>query len=161
MKESQMGADSTEHLPQEIRLILTRILPPILILFGIWMLYYGGRNVLRANKSKTWPMVQGVVQNSSVESRRNLHTAKVLYDYTVSEKSFTGMFSSYSSTRSPAQGIVNRYPKGKTVSVYYNPQNPQVCVLEPGVKGQVLIRPGIGFVCMLAGIFLHLLGRGD
>ena len=156
-----MNANSTELLPQEMRLILTKIFPPILILFGIWMLYYGGRSVLRAYQSKTWPMVQGIVQDSSVESRRNLHVAKVVYDYTINEKPFIGMLSSYSFNRPPAQGFVNRYPKGKTVSVYYNPQNPQVCVLEPGVKGQVWIRPGIGFGCMVAGILLRLLGRGD
>jgi hypothetical protein len=164
MKESQMGVNSTEQLPQEIRIFLTTIFPPILILFGILTLYYGGRNVLRAYQSNTWPTVQGVVQNSYVESLRNSNVAKIVYDYTVNEKPFTGMqvaFGSYSFNWSHARGIVNMYPQGKTVSVYYNPQNPQVCVLEPGVKGQVWIRPGIGFGCIAAGILLKLLGRGD
>jgi hypothetical protein len=45
------------------------------------------------------------------------------------------------------------YPKGEAVTVYYNPQNPQVCVLEPGVKGQVGIGIIFGPILMMLGIY--------
>ncbi len=43
--------------------------------------------------------------------------------------------------RSYAQGYVDKYPVGKNVVVYYNPDNPKEAVLEPQVKwfGQLYI----------------------
>jgi hypothetical protein len=83
-----------------------------------------------------------------------------MYNYTVNEKTLSGIrvaFGTYNSNQSHAQDIVNKYPQGKSVTVYYNPQDPKVCVLEAGIKGQVLVRPGLGLVCWVAGILCAII----
>jgi hypothetical protein len=46
-----------------------------------------------------------------------------------------------------AQSIVDRYPDGATVTVYYNPADPSDAVLERGNT------PGIGVLYIIGGIF--------
>jgi hypothetical protein len=157
-----MDANSTKQLSSGMRLYLTKIFPLILVLVGAWLLYFGGGNLLRASQSKTWSTTQGEIQSSSMESRStrrgNNYRAKTVYNYTVNEKTLRGyriIFGYYgSSNRSYAQDVVNRYPQGKSVTVYYNPQDPNVCVLEAGVKGQVWFLPGLGLVSLVAGIII-------
>lgn len=38
-----------------------------------------------------------------------------------------------SSSEDKAQTTIDRYPVGKRVQVYYSPESPSVCVLEPGI----------------------------
>jgi hypothetical protein len=156
MQESEMGENSTKQMSPGELICLCNIFPWILILAGALLTCYGGIILFQANQSKSWLAAQGVITDSSVESHgKSSYGAKVVYDYTVNEKSFSGRrvaFGSYNISRSGAQNIVNRYPKGKTVSVYYDPNNPQACVLEAGVKGQAWVWPGIGLIVVLAGI---------
>ena len=124
--------------------------------------YCGFRDLHQAKESATWPTAQGEVRGSSLETRGSLirgnsYRAKVMYNFTVNEKRFSGNLVTFSDHRSGnpshARDIVKMYPKGEAVTVYYNPQNPQVCVLEPGVKGQVGIGIIFGPVLMMLGIY--------
>jgi hypothetical protein len=83
------------------------------------------------------------------------YSAKVVYNYQVGGQALVGdrrRFSdSSSSSARRAQEAANRYPVGAQVTVYYDPNNPEVCVLEPGA--------GMGgFVALI--ITLGLLGFG-
>ena len=154
-----MDDNSKGQLSPGMRIYMTKVFPVLLVLAGAWLLYYGGRILLRADQSKTWPATEGVIKDSSVVPHGKSYGAKVMYDYTVSEKSFSGRriaFGSYNTSRSDAQKIVDGYPKGKIVSVYYDPNNPQACVLEAGIKGQAWVRPGIGLFMAAAGILLAI-----
>jgi hypothetical protein len=144
-----------------MRIFFSRIFPLPFIIIGAVVLYFGCRNLQRANQSVTWPTAKGVVQNSSMEYHHGdkgggTYHAEVMYNFTVNAATFSGnnvAFGDYdSSNPSHARDIVNRYPKGKTVSVYYDKQKPQVCVLEPGVKVQAWFLPGFGLVFFAAGI---------
>jgi hypothetical protein len=155
-EESQMKLYSKKQLLPVIRIIFGRIIPLLLTFIGVPMLYFGCRELLRANQSRTWPTAQGVIQNSSLDSgSKGEYWAHVMYDFTVNATAFNGnrvAFGDYgSSILSHAQGVVNRYPKGKAVTVYYDPKNPQVCLLEPGVKVQAWFVPGFGFVFLAIG----------
>jgi hypothetical protein len=143
-----------------MNLFFSRIFPWPFILIGAVTVYFGFRSLQRAQASATWPTVQGLVKNSSVEYHSDdkgggTYHAEVWYTFTVNGTTFSGnrvAFGDYgSSNPSHAQSIVNRYPKGKLVAVYHNPEKPEVCVLESGVQGQVWFLPGIGFVFLVAG----------
>ncbi|RMG98831.1 MAG: DUF3592 domain-containing protein [Chloroflexi bacterium] len=101
-----------------------------------------GVNVLRnARVSEGWPTTTGEVVASSVrassDSDGTTYYADVSYSYVVDDHRYvsdTVSFGEYgSSDRSHAEEVVARYPVGKRVTVYYNPELPETAVLEPGV----------------------------
>ncbi|MBP7593115.1 MAG: DUF3592 domain-containing protein, partial [Chloroflexi bacterium] len=63
---------------------------------------------------------------------------------------------SYSSERK-AQAILDRYPNGQRIAVFYDPTQPDKAVLEPGVSGGSYIVLGIGllfvFISLLVVVF--------
>jgi len=102
---------------------------------------------------------------------QRIFRAKILYEYQVDEATLTGTRIAYVKKKrikvkgddtssidrilaeAHAQGIVDRYPKGKSVSVYYKPDNPKVCLLEPGLGLQAFVAPVIGvFIFIIGGI---------
>ena len=107
-------------------------------------------------------MAEGRIQNSSVEYHRSdnsgTYHAEVFYTFTVDGQARSGntvAFGDYgSSNPSHAQGIVNRYPKDKVVSVRYLSTAPDVCVLEPGFHAQALFLPGVGAIFLIVGTLL-------
>jgi hypothetical protein len=56
-----------------------------------------------------------------------------------------------SSDPSMARTILQRYPVGKPVTVYYNPARPQQAVLEPGVAGVAWVLPALGLLFATVG----------
>lgn len=63
-----------------------------------------------------------------------------------------------------AHSIVDRYPKGKAVSVYYMPDNPEICMLEPGLALQAFVAPTVGvFMLFIGGVIAWgaIAGDGD
>lgn len=65
------------------------------------------------------------------------------YAYEVSGKTYVGTRIRLGRTRfseSQAQGVVDRYPRGSTVEVYYNPDDPAMAVLEREAAGSGVLR---------------------
>ncbi len=83
--------------------------------------------------------------------------AKVEYEFTVEGVTFEGdriFFGKWSSGNdSKEQEIAWHYPEGKSVNVYYNPGNPEVCLLEPGKTGKSWSLILFGALFLLVGIF--------
>jgi hypothetical protein len=138
--------------------------PLVLMFISLWLLCFGGIIFQRAKDSVTWPTARGEIQVSCVLPRMPLgrgdhesYYAKVTYNFTVNETRYIGTvvgFDYYGSrSLSTARDIVNRYPKDAAVTVYYNPRNPQVCVLEPGAAGQARTWLEYGLVIMMLAIF--------
>lgn len=106
-------------------------------------------SIPKAINSKNFPVTEGKITSGDVgasrfngvgveaEDRAKSYSAYITYKYVVNGKSFT----SYKRRWHEAQTtfhpyhkrIADRYPRGKTVNVYYNPNKPQVSVLEPGI----------------------------
>ena len=148
-----------------------RIFPWPFILAGVYTVFFGTRNVFRASESANWPTAQGIIQGSSVEyhssNKGGTYHAHVWYVYHLNGTAFSGdrvLYGDFgSSDPSHAQEIVNRYPVGKSVIVYYMPANTEECVLEPGIKPQTWFLPGFGMVFFSVGavmaVFLPRLTR--
>lgn len=112
----------------EIRFSL--IFSMIFIVVGVSVAGFGIRDLIRAKASVSWPTTQGTVMSSSVEyhksnNGRGTYHAEVMYDFNIHGKTFSGNRIAYgdygSSNPSRARRVVNRYPKGKVVTVYYMP----------------------------------------
>ncbi len=139
---------------------------PLLLLFvlgGATVIFFGVRGVIWGKLSVDWPVAQGIVTSSSVgssynrESRSTSFEAKVEYEFTVEGVTFEGdriFFGKWSSGNdSKEQEIAWHYPEGKSVNVYYNPGNPEVCLLEPGKTGKSWSLILFGALFLLVGIF--------
>lgn len=141
------------------------------LVIGGFITMLGWRDISRAKASANWPNVQGEITESKVDirimdvpsnqhhSRPNrsneslpAHFATIRYEYTVDGTVFKGgrvAFGDHgSSNPAHADEIVNKYPIGKSVTVYYRPDNPQESLLEPGLKRQswLIFSVGISFI---------------
>lgn len=112
------------------------------------------------NRSKTWPTAKGKIIHSGVLFNADMEgwQPKVIYEYTVDgvfhHEGATVSFAvaNLVLTQSVAREIVDRYPEGKTVSVSFNPANPNQAVLEPGAgKVYLLILLAVAAVFVFLG----------
>lgn len=93
----------------------------------------------RGEASARWPRVTGTVLSSYVdESGDSADTPVVVYRYEVRGEMFRGKKICFGTEVSfligrAAQAVVDRYPVGAPVTVYYDPVHPRSSVLKPGI----------------------------
>ena len=135
----------------------------LLIVIGAIVLLAGAWTLFRGLSCEHWPSTEGIVETSQVHDSNSgrhgrTYSAHIIYSYHVGGTGYIGdrlCFGSMSSSSSYAGGIVNRYPVGKKVSVYYSPNDPQLAALEPGPHGGVAICFGVGTVFILFGMMMR------
>ena len=109
--------------------------------------------------SNSWPSTEGNITQSRTERKRSgtgqnkTTSTKLIINYTFSieGKTYTGDRVASSPAMFGKKFIARRYPKGKTVKVYYDEKDPANCLLEPGIQGKNFILPGIGLVILAVG----------
>ena len=137
---------------------------------GIGLTIWGNGILQNAKESTKWPTTDGRILSSRVtESRSTTGTrrnrrpkytygAEVRYEYTVKERKHTSnkvSFGQYSSSNpGHAESIVRRYPQGKAVKVFYNPDNPSTATLEAGASWSSYAILIGGVVFCFAGLLL-------
>ena len=102
-----------------------------------------GHGIYKQYESTHYASVTGIIQRSEVTSHRGSkggtsYSAEVEYKYEVAGQKFFGRkirFGMSSSSYASASVIVGEHPIGSAATVYYNPGNPQECLLAPCVKG--------------------------
>jgi hypothetical protein len=138
----------------------------LVAVIGAVGLFLTGRDLLRGRSSAAWPTTQGEVVYSSMEQhmstdsdgdRSVTYGAKIVYNYQVGGQQLTGDRRAFSESRTSsarrAQEIANRYQVGAQVTVYYDSNNPQVSVLEPGVGLGGMIVPVITLGLLVFGVY--------
>jgi hypothetical protein len=115
---------------------------PIIIIGGIAWYVYKQRQKARAEKqaSRTWPSTPGKIVKSRVElaGGRDMATvyAKIVYEYQLRGRTYqcdqvhSGDEFFAQATREETYDLVDKYPAGRGVTVYYNPDNPAEAALE-------------------------------
>jgi hypothetical protein len=103
--------------------------------------------------SKEWPQVTGkIIKNElkrrdaegSIEGTRTTHySAELEYLYPIKGKEFSSkkikLFKNDIISRKFNQGILDKYPKGASVKVFYNPKKPSFAILETGGGARLLV----------------------
>ncbi len=160
--------------------VIATVVGVIFVGVGVGLALYGKSEYQKARASADWPSVQGEVTESRVHSyrkstgtgtshsrRKRYYEAHIEYQYAVDGRSYTsdgiGMMNGSSTNRSRAERIVRRYPKRKTVTVFYDPARPEIAVLEPGVSTGNCFLLGGGALFALVGLIVavgDLLGIG-
>ena len=125
---------------------------------GVWTL-------IKSIRTERWPVTDGVIQSAEMKSHSGskggtTYSAEVTYTYQVNGVRYKGnkvAIGQMSASPEYAQGILNRYPVGKKVSVHYSPTDPSEAVLETGIHGGTWICFGVGTAFALFGaMFLQI-----
>jgi len=142
---------------------------------GAVILFFGARSLLRGWHSTGWPKTPGViVYGRRDESRTATQTSDdERYVTTTSGHHIVYRFEAngqthFSNTRrfgqlaaadpNWASQIAKLYPVGREVSVSYDPQNPDLATIEPGVSKEALWGPGAGAAFLLFGLAVLVFG---
>jgi hypothetical protein len=141
----------------------------VFIAIGLGLLYYARSVSAKAQQSLSWPSTEGVISHSAVLQQMQQtsssandasYKADVAYRYKVRGRDYSSAritLADFSSSAGRAQGIVNQYPDGAPVAVYYNPVDPSDAVLERGGTSGIRVLYIIGGVFAAAGV-LFLFG---
>lgn len=148
-----------------------RLLGIAIFLFGILALGYGVQLVRQAQASMDWPTAEGVIILSKTTSRHRLRggrltEADIRYAFTVDGHEWRGhtvrfgqTFAGGFSGRRAAQQRVQRYPRGRSVAVHYDPADPNQSVLEPGLHWKAWVPCGMGLLFTVIGGMLFAVSR--
>ena len=131
---------------------------------GVVLMAWGGYEIKGSRESGSWPSTQGTITSSGMSKRttrdsnhrtRISYYPKVAYRYQIQGRPYTGSRIEFGGERGGdqkwAQKIVNKYPAGKKVDVYYNPQDLQYAILEAGFTWSSLL-------IFLSGILFFAIG---
>ena len=131
--------------------VLYFIIIVCLIFFGIGigMLVKLAKHYGKLQQSKNWLSTNGKILSSDLDAQistdddgyqTTTYLAKVFFTYEVNGNSYESDRVNFdygmrtSNVRKP-QSVVEQYPTGSDVTVYYDPENPQQSVLEKRVNG--------------------------
>lgn len=143
-----MDARDDPVLRKQIRTLdFLRLLFSVL---SIGLILVGLYTMRETSRSRGWLRTGGKVVSSRVTEfagkSGTTYRPMVIYGYSVGSvrlmSNRIAFHSVASSWRSSAERIVARYPAGRDVQVYYNPQDPEQAVLEPGGQAWIWIVGG-------------------
>lgn len=125
----------------------------ILIFFGLfWSAitllfnYQMGAPAVRQMLAQRFTATQGTILSSEVTEREGdegpSYGVKLSYSFSVGDRQFVGKRYRYDTSTTSGSGwarrVVQRHPPGEQVTVYYDPLDPENCVLRPGIAGSDL-----------------------
>ena len=128
-----------------------------------------GRVLRAAKASATWSTVTGTIVESELtfdliksgQSTYRQYTAHVVYEYSIGSRTYwcdrVAFTADANSVLQPVQRTVTRYPRGARVTVYCDPRQPQIAVLD---RGEAALRKSriVTLAMGLFGLGLALLG---
>jgi hypothetical protein len=146
--------------------------PRMFMLAGILFIVIGSKNIYQAYESSSWPYVQGRIISSEIKSHSRTYTntttnseesetvydAHINYDYVINGIAYSnddvkigGIIKT--NTTIWARKLLDKYPQGKVVNVYYKPEDPSQSVLEKGLQLSTWSFSALGFAIFIFGIY--------
>jgi hypothetical protein len=115
----------------------------------------------RGFSSQWWPTIEARVTSSNLdEDSDGQFSVDVTYSYAVGDETYTRTenLTVWLPTRENAESVLRQHPVGGMVEVRYNPSQPRVAVLRPGISAWLWLWLAIGAgmtslgVAMLTGV---------
>ena len=151
----------------------------IFILFavvGAGFLYLGYYLYKKSQAQKSWPSTEGKVITSEVivsmvrshrtgttpGYRKRHYKPFVVFEYTVNGKKYTSdkvsLSKYHSGLKLYAEEVIEKYPQKKDVTVYYDPNDLNIGILEPGKLDGITAAFSMGGILVIIGIggVIHL-----
>ena len=135
---------------------------------GCLMLLSADISLVQARKSKNWPVIPGVITQSTIEKReqgeedqalRVTYEPTIRYQYTIQDQQYIGQrvfFGMAHLDQQGAQYLTSHYLPGMGVLVHYHPRNPTQAVLETDAPSAREIRR-LGLAILLVGLTAALI----
>jgi hypothetical protein len=156
----------TQRLSPVPRFIAVRLVPALAVAVSLFFIYTGVESTRLAAESRGWPSVNGQVVGANVIEERQTSSGPrsvtyrpaIRYRYAVDGMEYEGervSFGEYATAdRGDAEAVVQRYPVGRRLPVYYRPGVPATAVLETGSGGGAWLYVALGGVFLLVGVLL-------
>ncbi len=126
----------------------------LVALGGLFVSLWGLRVLRQARRVRQWPTTQGVIDTCHASDEANDLLPEIVFGYRVDGRDYHRRFEFPEGTHpSPefSRQYCERYPAGKVVEVYYDPQDPETATLEPGSQGDWMIL-ALGILMLLGGL---------
>lgn len=156
--------------------VLTILVPGGVLVMSVFGLWTGGRLMVDAVRSNSWPRAEGRVVRSELASISEFapgaelptrYWPEVEYAYAVDGEEFQGdairldglrRGPGMGDGREEAEAVLAQYPVGEAVDVYYDPKRPRTATLIRGATASNLFVPVFCVVLALAsgGWFVYL-----
>ena len=126
---------------------------------GIGVAIWGWRIRKRSLARAHWPHTEGVIVASRPGLAENDLLPRIEFAYTVDGREYHTVFRFPEGTHPLpefTQSYLDKYPEGKAVTVYYDPQNPAEATLEPVAHDDWMVLAA-GIVTAIGGALALLL----
>jgi hypothetical protein len=179
-EEALQGAVEIDYdkVPEPKRTVLQRLgfteFHPVLLIVGLLILALGIPGAChitrkyrrKADATTSWPNTKGVILSSKVKEpprsssgsgrTQATHVPRIRYTYTVNGRKYEGSRHTIGHVKgkTASEELVARFPKGKIVTVYYDPKDPSQAVLVRGMGGSNPFRYGMLLVVIMGLFFV-------
>ena len=147
----------------EIPIFFSHVFPWPFILVGAWFACKAARQMIHAGGSRGWPAVEGKVVRTGIEVSdtggdysHDLFAPVVEFRFVVDGVSKTrrrlAMTDINPGSKAGAEAIVKRYKTGSKVRVYCSPHDPEMTILEPGLRWPMVGKLVFGLLFLGAGV---------
>ena len=134
----------------------------LFVFAGLCLLVYGLAQTYTGWRSTGWSAASGYVVSSEVVGSGKGRRPEIKYEYTVNGRGHTGdriligpdPMGGGMGIPSPGE-LIRRYPEGKAVRVFYDPDDPIRSVLEPGIGRIPVLLTAIGVFFLLLGTVIR------
>jgi hypothetical protein len=138
--------------------LLTATTASFVFVVGIVVFLSNARQYYHGFQSSNWPIVQGTVRQATWASSENdRSTFRPVFDYvyTLGDREFQGnrfaFFDASYEDQLEVQNLINEFSKQPTTDVFYNPADPELAVLVPGLSwGQTASLLTVGCLQVIA-----------
>lgn len=135
-----------------------------LIILGIFFLVKQIDILTQAYEKRSWPTTIGEIVKTEVAGERALHP-QISYKYRIEDKTYTAStdlhisgFGNKRSRMDNSKKIINEFPVGTQVRVYYDSHNPKISYLRIGPFWSDYIKLATGLLLFASGSFILLGG---
>lgn len=151
-----------ENIPKQSFTAKSMLIFLTLFLLGSIITVYSSSELIEANKRKSWDTTVATVLESSVVETGSMRPM-VKYSYEVENITYVGSsdlqapgFGNKSRQYDVAMKLSRKYPKGKLISVYYNPLNNSESIIIITPHWDTYTRIAAGAVLLIISLFYLL-----
>ena len=127
----------------------------IVLLFGLAVTGYSIFNLSMGSSSTNWPTTEGQILESEFKTKGDSTSYPgVKYQYDVNGKTYDGERIVFGSAADLPRGTLDRYPVGGTVTVFYDPNDPESAVLQTASTSSMYIGIVLGPILVIVAIIM-------
>jgi len=128
------------------------------LLAGLGITVWGWKILASSREIKQWPTAGGIIEESTEKPEDDL-LPHIVFSYQINGKQYQRKFEFPEGTHPLPefnQSYLRKYPTGKIVTVYYNPEQPETATLEAETQGDWMIL-ALGILMAAGGVITLLI----